>query len=65
MSYLAMVKQAEAQRAEYREALRRWWSEGGDDSYQEAIRLMDELGVSQATVILDEALRRLAGPTRA
>ena len=65
MSYLAMVKEAEAQRAQYRDALRNWWTladspaglSEGERVYQTLVRLLDDLGVTLAHAIREEELQ--------
>jgi hypothetical protein len=66
VTYLAMAKQTEARRAQYRDVLWRWWAGEGDEPYQTLIRLLDDLGVRQATALRDEALAvHGAAPPRA
>jgi len=66
MSYLAMLKQAEARAMAYREALRTYRLADGqhtsapaEEARQELYRLLDELGVPQALVIRRDELARL------
>jgi hypothetical protein len=61
MSYLALAKQIETQNEEYRRRLNLYWeAQAGDadDVYQALIRLLDELGVCQATAIRQDELER-------